>query len=199
VVGSLKDRSYRADVLFHRDAEPIRAGCPCASVPTVFDWYPWIVLAHVIGAFGFILAHGVSAFAAFRMRADPRPETVATMLATSSMSFGLMYPSLLVLLVAGIAAGFIGDWWGSAWIWVSIGLLLAIATAMYLIGTTYYIRIRHAVDMPVPQDKKDAPPPVALPPDELAGLLASRRPELLAIIGGGGLVLLVALMVLKPG
>ena len=40
------------------------------------DWYPWIVLAHVIGAFGFILAHGVSAFVAFRIRADRRPEQV---------------------------------------------------------------------------------------------------------------------------
>jgi hypothetical protein len=165
----------------------------------VIDWYPWVVLAHVIGAFGFILAHGVSAFAAFRMRADPRPETVASMMSASSMSFGLMYPSLIVLLVAGIAAGFMGDWWGRAWIWVSIGLLVAIATAMYLVGTTYYIRIRHAVGMGAPQDPKDTAPPTPVDAGELAALLASRRPELLALIGGGGLVLLVALMELKPG
>jgi len=33
------------------------------------EWYPWVVLAHVIGAFGFVFAHGVSAFVAFRLRA----------------------------------------------------------------------------------------------------------------------------------
>ena len=36
----------------------------------MIEWYPWIVLIHVIGAFGFVFAHGASAFAADRMRAS---------------------------------------------------------------------------------------------------------------------------------
>jgi hypothetical protein len=64
----------------------------------------------------------------------------------------LAYVSLLVILVSGVAAGFMGDWWGRPWIWISIGLLLAIATAMYLVGTKYYIQVRHAVGQSAPQD-----------------------------------------------
>jgi hypothetical protein len=163
------------------------------------DWYPWIVLAHVIGAFGFILAHGVSAFVAFRIRADRRPEQVLAMMDLSSASLTVMYPSLALLLVAGVVAGFARGWWGQLWIWAAIALLVAIGTAMYVIGTRYYIEVRHAVGKASPQDGKDAPAPIPLSPQELAMLLESRRPEVLATIGGIGLVVILWLMVVKPG
>ncbi len=165
----------------------------------MIDWYPWVVLAHVMGAFGFVLAHGVSAFVAFKVRGARIPDQVATLMDLSSSSLTIAYGSLLVILVSGVAAGFMGNWWGRPWIWVSIGLLIAIGTAMYLVGTTYYIRVRHAVGQSSPQDPKDVPPFQPLSSDDLARLLDSRRPEALAAIGGGGLALLVLLMVLKPG
>lgn len=164
----------------------------------MIEWYPWVVLAHVIGAFGFVLAHGVSAFVAFRLRSARSPEQVTTLMDLSGSSLMVAYASLLVILVAGVAAGFMGDWWGRAWIWLSIGLLLAIATSMYLVGTKYYVQVRHAVGQPAPQDPKGTTFE-RLDPDALARLLDSRRPELLAAIGGGGLIVLIALMVLKPG
>lgn len=162
------------------------------------EWYPWVVLAHVIGAFGFVFAHGVSAFVAFRLRAVQSAEQVTTLMNLSGSSLMMAYASLLIILISGIALGFMGDWWGRAWIWISIGLLLAIATSMYLVGTKYYVHVRHAVGQPAPQDPKGATFE-ALSPDALARLLNSRRPELLAAIGGGGLTALIALMVLKPG
>jgi MFS family permease len=162
------------------------------------EWYPWVVLAHVIGAFGFVFAHGVSAFVAFRLRATRTPEQVSTLMELSGSSLMLAYVSLLLILVSGVVAGFMGDWWGRPWIWLSIGLLIAIATAMYLVATKYYVQVRHAVGQPAPQDPKGTTfEPVG--PDALARLLDSRRPEWLAAIGGGGLTALVALMVLKPG
>jgi MFS family permease len=162
------------------------------------DWYPWVVVAHVIAAFAFTLAHGVSAFVSFRLRAERRPEHVATLIGLSSMSLSVMYPALLALLVAGIVGGFMGDWWGHAWIWLSIGLLLAIATAMYLVGTRHYIAVRHAVGISAPQDGKDAPAPTPASPEELDALLTSRRPEWLALIGGAGLAAIIWLMEVKP-
>jgi hypothetical protein len=161
------------------------------------EWYPWVVLAHVIGAFGFVFAHGVSAFVAFRVRSTRSPLQVTTLMALSGSSLMMAYASLLLILVSGIALGFMGDWWGRAWVWTSIGLLLAIATSMYLVGTKYYVQVRQAVGQPAPQDPKDARLET-LDPDALARLLDSRRPELLAAIGGGGLTVLIALMVLKP-
>lgn len=164
----------------------------------MIDWYPVVVIAHIVGAIGFILAHGVSAFVAFRVRSAQTAGEVGNLMDLSGRGLTVAYPSLLLLLVAGIAAGFMGDWWGSLWIWLSIGLLVAIAVAMYAFGTTYYIKVRHAAGKTAPQDPKDAPPPTPLPPDELARLLDSRRPEILLLIGGGGLAVIIWLMFAKP-
>jgi hypothetical protein len=162
------------------------------------EWYPWIVVTHVVAAFAFILAHGVSAFVAFRLRRERRPDHVATLIGLSSMSLSVMYPALLVLLVAGVIGGFAGAWWGRVWIWLSIGLLLAIATAMYLVGTRYYIAVRHAVGIAAPQDGARAGTFAEATPAELDALLTSRRPELLAVIGGVGLTAIIWLMEVKP-
>ena len=165
----------------------------------MMDWYPWVVVAHIVGAFLFVFAHGVSAFVAFRLRAERRADHIATLIGLSSASINVMYLGLLMLLAAGIAAGFLGDWWGSAWIWASIGVLVAVMTAMYLVATRYYVSVRHAVGISAPQDGKDAPPPTPMTPDDLDVLLTSRRPEMLALIGGVGLAAIVWLMVVKPG
>lgn len=99
------------------------------------NWYPWIVLLHVIGAFGFILAHGVSAFVAFRLRSEREPVRVAAMMDVSTTSLALLYVSLLVLLVAGIAAGLVGGHFSRLWIWIALAVLVAVMIAMYMIAT----------------------------------------------------------------
>lgn len=162
------------------------------------DWYLWIVLLHVIGAFVFVLSHGVSAYAAFAIRGERDAARVGALLDLSSMSLSGTYIGLLVLLIAGITAGFMGSHWGHAWIWIAIGLLVAMLGAMYPLGSSHYARVRRAVGKKAYGDPADAPPPTPLPADELALLLASPRPFLLAGIGGGALALILALMVVKP-
>jgi hypothetical protein len=162
------------------------------------DWYPWIKLLHVLGAFGFVLAHGASALAAVRIRSEREPSRVAALLDLSSASLGLMYISLLVLLAGGITAGFVGGFWGEAWIWVAIGLLVVVVVAMYPLGSQHYAKVRRAVGQKAYGDPKDAPLPAPLVADELAALLASPRPFVLAAFGGIGLVLVLWLMVVKP-
>lgn len=164
----------------------------------MIDWYPWVVVTHVVGAFGFVMAHGVSAFAAFRLRRSTDAHEARLLLSLSSTSMSVAYASLLLLLAAGVLAGFMGGWWNHAWIWASIGLLLAIAVGMYAVGTTYYIRLRQAL-------AADGPGAMAVgeltatDSGTLTEMLASRRPYVLALIGGVGLIALAALMELKPG
>jgi hypothetical protein len=160
--------------------------------------YPWLVFLHIVGVLTFVMAHGASALVAVTLREERRPERVQALLELSSRSLGLMYTGFLILLLAGIAAGFGGGYWGAAWIWISIVLLIGVVAAMYPLGSLHYAKVRHAVGMRAFSDKKDAPDPVAAPPDELDALLRSNNPLLLTVVGGGGLLLIAFFMVVKP-
>jgi len=162
------------------------------------SWLPWLVLFHVVGAFGFILGHGVSAHVAIKLRGERDPARIGALLDLSSYSLTVAYISLLVLLVAGIAAGFAGDHWGQFWIWTAIGILVVLLASMYALASPYYNQLRRAVGMKAYGDKKDDPSPTPLSAGEIAAYLDSSRPYLLAAIGSVGLVLIVGLMVLKP-
>lgn len=162
------------------------------------DWYPWVVLLHVLGAFGFVMAHGASAFAAIRIRSERDPARVAALLDLSSFSLSAMYLSLLLLLIGGIVAGFMGDFWGSLWIWLAIGVLVLIIGAMYPMGSLHYANVRRAVGIKPYSDPKDAPPPEPLSGPELEAVLSSSRPFALAAVGGIGLAVIIWLMVVKP-
>src|SRR5688500_20312193 len=103
--------------------------------------YGLMVFLHVLGAFVFVLAHGASILVAFRLRTEREPGRVAALLELSSLGISVMYIGLAVLLIAGVTAGFMGDHWGRAWIWLAIGILVAVAVAMYALGTSFYARI----------------------------------------------------------
>ena len=162
------------------------------------DFYPWVVLVHVLAAFGFAMAHGVSAFAAFAMRASKEPAAVRTLLTLSGTSLGALYVSLLVLLIAGITAAIMGGWFGKGWPWAAIGVVIVVIVAMYAMASRYYAGVRSAVGMPSMNDKKGDPPPAPVSQEELARILDTRRPEALTAIGVVGFIVLVWLMELKP-
>ena len=63
--------------------------------------YNWIVYLHLLGIFGFLLAHGASASAAFALQRERNLDKVRALLELSASSIGVMYLSLLVLLAAG--------------------------------------------------------------------------------------------------
>jgi len=157
--------------------------------------YPWIVLVHVLAAFAFALAHGGSALVAFRIRREREPERIAALLDLSNWSLGMTYASVLVLVVAGVAAGIMGRWFGQAWIWAAIGVLVAVSVAMLAYAAPYYQRVRQALGQ---AGRARGPMPEPASAVELAALLDSRRPEGIAAIGGVGLALILWLMVLKP-
>ena len=108
--------------------------------------------------------------------------------------------SLLVLLAFGIAAGFVGNWWGRHWIWTALGLLILISIAMTLVGSGPLIRIRQLVGATGPSRGKPAvlPPAGADLDTQLEVLLAAVHPVLLTAIGGGGLAVILWLMLFKP-
>lgn len=158
--------------------------------------YGYIVLLHIVGAFVFALAHGVSVAVALRLRGARSRERIAELLELSGLAIGALYVGLVLLLVGGIWAGFAGDHWGRLWIWVSIGILIVVSGAMYGIATPFYGRMRAAAG--VLTDPKQIEKFGEIAPDELERMAASSRPLWLAGIGGIGLLAILWLMVVKP-
>jgi predicted integral membrane protein DUF2269 len=158
--------------------------------------YEWTKLIHVASAFGFILAHGASAAVALQLRRERDPGRVSALLDLSRGAMGTAtWIAALVMLLSGIWLGFQADWWGRVWIWVSIGILVLIMGLMTPLGGTKLNRIRAALGMSLDPKK---PAPAAVSRTELEAILETWDPVPLTAIGLGGLLLIVALMVLKP-
>ncbi|MEO5918548.1 MAG: hypothetical protein ABIQ17_03205 [Candidatus Limnocylindrales bacterium] len=162
------------------------------------DFYPWVVLTHVVSAFVFILAHGVSAFVAFRVRSEGDRARLTAVLDLSASSLPIMYAALLVALVSGIAAAIMGGHFEKLWPWAAIGVFLAVGIAMTPLGTFPLAAIRRGLGQPNRDDQKKGVVPEPVPDAELATLRAKVRPELLAAIGLSGLVAMIWLMEAKP-
>ena len=158
--------------------------------------YSYIVLLHVVGAFVFALSHGVSVAVALRLRSVTSRDRAAALLDLSQMATGGLYVGLVLLLIGGVWAAFAAGLWDRAWIWASIGALVAVIVAMYAIATPFYGRMRVAAGASTnPQMQARYGD---LGADELATMAASSRPIALAVIGAAGLLFIVWLMVVKP-
>jgi hypothetical protein len=159
--------------------------------------YEWIVLLHVLGAFAFVAAHGVSMVTAFRLRSERDRARQAVLLETSAIGVYVMYAGLLILLIGGVWAGFIGDHWGRLWIWVSLATLVVVIAVMYAIATPFYGRMRAATGLGQWAERASRYKPPATEGD-LEQLATSNVPFVLAAVGGVGLVVIVWLMVVQP-
>lgn len=164
-------------------------------------WLPLLRVVHVLAAFAFVLVHGASAMVAFKLRGERDRTRIQALLELSNAYLNWLYLAFLVLLVAGILAGIAGGYWtsGRYWLWASLGVLIAIVVAMYLLATPHFDALRHALGMPTYDDarKKLEPPPPASD-EELARLLGSARPMQAAGVGIGGIAIITAMMMLKP-
>jgi hypothetical protein len=159
--------------------------------------YQWVVLLHVIAAFTFALAHGVSAGVALKLRGERDVARVQALLDLSRFTVNGMYGSIFVLLGAGITAAFIAGLWGKGWIWTAIVLLVVMFALMYARASTWFRELRRAAGQPY-ETQKGAQPAERPDPARIATLTASSRPMEIAAIGYVGLVLILWLMVMKP-
>mgnify|MGYP001563585377 CR=1 FL=1 len=146
----------------------------------------WLRLLHLLGAFGFVAAHGATAAVTFKLRSERDPVRVGAMLDLSRATRGLMYGSFLLLVGAGIGTATLGGWWRAGWLWTSIGLLTALFAAAFPLAVPYFRAIRaELAKTPVDQAR-------------LGELLSSTRGLWLAWIETAGILAIIYLMVLKP-
>lgn len=155
--------------------------------------YRWLVFLHVLGVFGFLLAHGVSVFVAFRVRREKDIHAIRALLGLSARAVMMSFFSLLLLLAAGIVAGFMGNWWSMGWIWAALGVFVVVWILMSAFTGPAFRRARRAAGFTGPNAIDES-----IVSDRLPEALAALRPWLPTLTGGIGLLILLWLMVLKP-
>jgi hypothetical protein len=161
--------------------------------------YQFLMFLHVIGVFGFLMAHGISTGVAFALRSERQLERVRALLLLSAKSYPVMYSSLALLVIVGVVLGFMGSWWGRVWIWLSLILLVAIIAFMSRFGSRFYGEARKAVGLPMYYNRNDSQTPLEpLSAEAIDAALSKGNPLLLTVIGFGGIVAIAWLMMFKP-
>jgi hypothetical protein len=164
------------------------------------DLYPWLKLLHILGAFLFVGAHGVSMFVGFRLRGQTDRARLSALLDLSQNATYVMYVGLLTLLISGVWDGILGSWFtsGRLWLWAAVIILFVVAGAMYPMGTEPLQRIRWSLGLKTQRDMTTQLGASPASDDVLQGQLAAWNPIRPAIVGYGGLVIITWLMVMKP-
>jgi hypothetical protein len=152
--------------------------------------YQWLVFLHILGVFGYLLAHGTAAAVSFSLRGEREIARMRAWLDLSRSVSPVAGVSLLVLVATGIAVGIMGNWWGHLWIWASLGLLVLMGISMTAVGSRSFNRLRLLVQQQKVSDNTTA--------NALTPLQVDTHPLLLTVIGGGGLAVILWLMLFKP-
>jgi hypothetical protein len=156
--------------------------------------YRWVFLLHLASVFGFLMTHGVSAAASFKLRKDRSEDSARTLVELSTTSLYFTYAFLLAIIGTGVLLGFLGGWWRQVWIWAALLVVLALVVAMGLLAGGYH-GSRKALGIGY---FKPSNPTAPRDPAALRTSLEKARPGRLAIIGVAGLIILLWLMVFKP-
>jgi len=162
------------------------------------EFYPWVVIAHVLFVILSFGAHGVSAFAMFRVKSEtdrPRMAAVLDLSTTSLMSAGI---ALLLAVLLGIFAAMMGGHFSRLWPWVAIAVVVVAYLLMIPLASAPMSEVRKCLGMTVRGDRDDAPPRQPGTDAELAVVQARLRPELVMAIGVAAIAILVWLMEMKP-
>lgn len=160
------------------------------------DLYASIVFVHVATILLFFIAHGTSMAVAFKLQDETEPARVRALLELSRFSLGP--PAMVFLgigLLSGIAVGFMGNWWGSAWIWISLVLFVSVGGLMTPLATIRLGRIRTAAGMP---ESGNDPVPTPEDAEEMRRLIGAWNPLPLAATGLTGFLVILWLMYAKP-
>lgn len=162
--------------------------------------YRWLVFLHILGAFGFMLAHGVSVNVMLQLRRERDRQRIETLLglARSRMVATFTWASFLMLLAAGITLGFLGRWWGTGWIWLALGILIVQFVVMGIFGRGYVDPLIQALGLPAYEGQEPASASNPPNPEALNELLQGGRPWFLSLVGIVGWALILWLMMFKP-
>ena len=160
--------------------------------------YGALVLIHVVAIVVFAVAHIISAVSMFQVRLTSDRARLQAILKRSAAALTIATIAILIGFVAGLVLAFMGSWWGSLWIWVSLVLLIVVGGAMTPLAAIPMNVLRNALGVKAGRQKAGEPDPVPQDDAAVAGARAALKPELVAAIGVAGFVAITWLMQAKP-
>lgn len=157
--------------------------------------YPWVVFIHVGSTFLFMLAHGATAAGMFKMRAASDRPSIDTLMQVrhwAEMPFNI---TSALMILSGVALGFMGHWWRFGWIWLSLGILLFLTLIMGFMGRRYFDRVEASYSPEAMEQAEANPNSIE---GQIKQAVLSGRPGLLAAVGIAGFLFILWLMMFKP-
>jgi hypothetical protein len=160
--------------------------------------YRWMVYAHIAGVLGFFMMQGATISVMIRLRREVDAERIAALLSLQESAARRSIPPLLVILLSGTTLGFMGRWWGDAWIWIALGLFMLMSILGFGLSRSYGQRIRANLQVNAGNPSVTTSFVSGLSPDQIEPLLATGHAGFLSVTSGGSLMLLLWLMIFKP-
>src|ERR1700682_5666038 len=159
--------------------------------------YQGLVYTHIGSVLLFVLAHGASAAMALQIKREPSADGVKALVVLSTLSSRVMYPLLLLIIITGLWLGAAGGWFGRAWIWTAVVVLVLTVGVMNLLGRQYHpLRLAAGLGRGRDRGREPAPPPAA--PDAVRRLALSTSPWPITTLGLLALAFILWLMLFKP-
>jgi 4-hydroxybenzoate polyprenyltransferase len=144
------------------------------------DPYRLVVFVHIASILGLLLVHPVTV--AFHLKQERDDVRIRELLEVTEKASTLRWVFFGLTILTGVLLGFMGSFWGAAWIWAALIIFVLIGVVMNRYGGRMIDRIADARD-----DR------------EMERLLSGLNPAILAWTGAGGLVVILYLMLFKPG
>jgi hypothetical protein len=151
--------------------------------------YQVVVFLHVLSVLIFMFLHGVSAIVLFVIARQENPEQVRALLALRQMVSPIVVVFGLLILVTGIIAASMGNWWEMGWTRASLIIFIGIAVVMTTFGRRYFDRLTNLLN---------ASPGSSTLSAELAAQVRRAPRGLLMVVGLGGVGVILWLMLFKP-
>jgi hypothetical protein len=156
--------------------------------------YNWIVYLHVVVIFIFLIQHAAEIWVSFKLRQQKEPEgifaTYAFMPDNNVRNLRITYS---LIIITGMAAGFITIWWRQGWMWTALAIMIVIIIVMRRVSDIYL----NAVDAIAETALKNKGDPSTLA-KFVSNLKARREPEILSAISALGGLIILWLMMFKP-
>ena len=163
---------------------------PVAMLPAVYR--AWVFL-HLVGMAGFLATHGVSMVAVFQLRAaDGDRDGMLAICESSKRMNRPMYLFAMLLVLGGVAAGIEATSFDEVWLWGSLVILVATMAAMSFTATPYMKKVREGCT-------RWADGTYTLSDEELLAAVNGPMTVVITAIGGLALLIILYLMVFKPG